>query len=276
MSIDWLISPLAKLAGDNKWLKSLAGIANPLDVGVSNIRKGYKTGGIRGAIGGLSDTAAFGAGDFISPLYTDKQGDNPIYDRIGPIMAGYWGGPLAGFAADKYAQGSKYSEVGDLSGGSLSSGIGSYTGANSWFTDIFKNMLSGNSDSKDIQGLVAGGDAGKGGSYQLSKVEVNNKPWYSNLFTNNTLLNYLSGGGKSLSGGGTLGEGLDNVTYSKPSYSNKQLLEALKILMSKTRDDELQGNEDTEEASSELKNYTLLGSNLLAQNDLFNYLNPFS
>lgn len=147
MDFEWLFNPLAKMAGNNKTLRTVHGIVDPAGYGTKRIPEGYKKGGVRGAFGGLSDTAAFGAGDFLSPQFTDKVGDNPIYDRVGPIMAGYWGGPVLGSIADEYAKGSKYNEVGNMRGGLLSSGAGMYTGANSWFTQLLKSLLGGSSSA---------------------------------------------------------------------------------------------------------------------------------
>ncbi len=125
---DWLLDPIGGLVGENKVGKAIHGMTDPIASGTRGMYEGYKKNKIRGAIGGLSDTAAYGIGDFVSPYFTDKEGDNPIYDRVGPIMAGYWGGPIFGGIADAYARGSKYSEVGDVGGGSIAGGFGNMFG----------------------------------------------------------------------------------------------------------------------------------------------------
>ena len=176
------LDPVGKIIdSDNKYVNTFHGLFDPIASGSRRIVEGKKEGGWRGAIGGLSDAAAWGAGDFISPLYTDKEGDNPIYDRVGPIMAGYWGGPIFGGIADKYAQGSKYSEVGDLGLGSLASGFGDSFGGG-WakdIVDIFKGTPTG------TESTVAG-DAS----------------WYDKLANNEMFVNLLRQSGSSIMSGG--------------------------------------------------------------------------
>lgn len=154
-STDWLDPIGTVLGNDNKYINALYGLANPFARGGKEIVEGYKRAGWHGAAGALSDAAAYGAGDFISPYYTEKDtGANPIYDRVGPIMAGWFGGPLAGMAADEFVKGTKYDEVANLNLGSLAGLAGGGYGGQNWF---------GSSSGAEMAG-----SAGEGGASQLA------------------------------------------------------------------------------------------------------------
>lgn len=182
----WFTDPVGQLIenkGDNKYLKTLHGLTDPVASGPFNIEKGYDKGGWRGAFGALSDTAAYGIGDTISPQYTKPSGDNPIYDTVGPIMAGYWGGPFAGFAADEWAKGSEYDTVGKYHIGTLVGGGSDFfnmNGGSSWFTDMFKGILGGTPDNAPVG--ASAGDAGTGGASNLKPVAE--QSWWQKILGN--------------------------------------------------------------------------------------------
>jgi hypothetical protein len=132
-----IVDPIGAVVGDNKYVNAArnlmsGGAAGLSDMGSRAIVEGAQENGLRGALGGLSDAASWGAGDVIQPLYTKETGDNPFYDRIGPIAAGYFGGPLAGGLADWWARGSEYDEVGNLNLGSAAGLFGKGWGGQGW------------------------------------------------------------------------------------------------------------------------------------------------
>jgi hypothetical protein len=154
-----IVDPVGALLGtDNKVVNAISGLTNPAALGSRRIIEGAETGGLRGAIGGLSDAAAYGAGDFISPLYTTPEGNNPIYDRVGPIMAGFFGGPLAGSAADAWASGSEYDDVANLHLGSIAGFGGEGWGGQGLFKKGINKIASSYvpSTSPVISGTGAG------------------------------------------------------------------------------------------------------------------------
>lgn len=164
-----IVDPIGSAVGDNKYVNAgralvSGGVAGLSDMGTRRIVEGIKENGLRGAVGGLSDAATWGAGDVIQPLYTDEQGDNPFYDRIGPIMAGYWGGPFAGALADYWTKGSKYSEVGDLNLGSMAGMFGSGYGGNNLLSKITGSSSGGSSMASNISTGASEVSGASGGS----------------------------------------------------------------------------------------------------------------
>lgn len=192
-----IVDPIGSVVGDNKYVNAgraivSGGAAGLSDMGTRRIVEGIRDNGLRGAVGGLNDAATWGAGDVIQPLYTDEEGDNPFYDRIGPIMAGYWGGPLAGMAADYWVQGSKYSEVGDFGGGSIAGIGGSGWGGSGMFDSLFSSSAS----SGGSAAAGSAGSAGEGGISSLTSSGGSSMGWTDFL----PLIGDVISGGASLYG----------------------------------------------------------------------------
>lgn len=161
-----IVDPVGAIVGtDNKYVNAARGVLEPPGaLGSRRIIEGAETGGLRGAIGGLSDAAAWGAGDFISPLYTTPEGYNPIYDRVGPIMAGYFGGPIAGSVADYWAKDSPYNETAKLHLGSVAGLGGEGWGGSGLFKKGLNKVTSAfpSTEVQGVAGSTAGGSTGAG------------------------------------------------------------------------------------------------------------------